>query len=185
MSWVLLNDGRIVDWPGTANLGDPVMTGDPQGGILVGQEGPRGSPTEFAGNPLEINRLMGNVVAKGSHLGRGDPSKFQQHFKDHRDLLARATGNAYPVSPAGETAFLNELSNLIASRRLQPIGAATLNRGEPIVYVFRGTVGVARLTLIMKPNGDWQTILRSGEGMDLKMRFLMRFDTPHPFTFRP
>src|SRR4051812_25853807 len=89
MSWVLLNDGRIVDWPGTANLGDPVMTGDPQGGILVGQEGPRGSPTEFAGNPLEINRLMGNVVAKGSHLGRGDPSKFQQHFKDHRDLLAR------------------------------------------------------------------------------------------------
>jgi hypothetical protein len=35
----------------------------------------------------------------------------------------------------------------------------------------------------MKPNGDWQTIFRGGEGKDLGLRFVMRLDTPHPFVF--
>ena len=35
----------------------------------------------------------------------------------------------------------------------------------------------------VKPNGDWQTIFRAGEGKDLAIRLLMRFDTPHPFVF--
>jgi hypothetical protein len=172
-----------MEWSGVARLSDAVVTGDPHGGIVVGQGGPPGSPTEFAGNRLEIGQLAASVVAKGSRLGRGDPIKFEQHFKDHRDLVQKAAGTKYPISPAGQTAFLNDLSGFIASRRLQPIGAGTLARGEPIAYVFRGLVGTAGLTLVMKPNGDWQTVLRSGEGLDLRLRFLMRFDTPHPFQF--
>jgi hypothetical protein len=183
MSWILLPDGRIVEWIGVTQLGDSVATGDPLGGILVGQGGPPGSPTEFAGNRLEINQLVAKVVAKGSRLGRGDPLRFEQHFKDHRDLLIRATGTQYPVSPAGQTSFLNDLSSHIAARRLKAIGACTLAKGQPLVYLFRGPVGLAQLTLIMKPNGDWQTIFRAGEGKDLGLRLLLRFDSPHPFVF--
>src|SRR5262249_2619587 len=126
MSWVLLADGRIVDWTGIAELGDPAATGDPRGGIVVGAGGMRGTAPEYVGNRREVDRLMMNVVVKGSRLSRGDPTKFEQHFKDHRDLLIRATGNQYPVSTEGETAFLSELSRQIATGCLRPVGAGTL-----------------------------------------------------------
>jgi hypothetical protein len=131
----------------------------------------------------ELHQLQANVLSTASRLGQGDAVKFEQHFKDHRDLLMKATGKHFPVSSQGEVGFLTELRNLVATRRLQLVGAATLAKDQPIVYVLRGFVGVSQLTLIMKTNGDFQTLIRAGEGLDLKMRMILRFDTPNPFVF--
>jgi hypothetical protein len=181
MSWVMLANGRIVEWAGGGPLGDPANTGDALGGVIVGAGGPPGSLTEFPGSQAEIQQLALNVIAKATRLAAGDPVKFQQHFKDHRDLVMKAVDKHFPVSPAGEAAFLAELRSRVVARNLQLVGAGTLAKDQPIVYVFRGMVGKARLTLVMKPNGDFQTVIRAGEGLDARMRMLLRFDTPHPF----
>jgi hypothetical protein len=116
-------------------------------------------------------------------LQPGDPEKFERHFKNHRELLGKAAGKAYPVTPAGQAEFLQDLGRYVAGRTLQPIGLGTLAKGEPIVFVFKGFIGAAQLTMIVRPGGIWQTILRSGEGMDGKIVYLLRFDTNHPFVF--
>lgn len=183
MSWVLLPNASVVEWPGTAALGDEVATGAGERGLLVGQGGPRGSETEFAPTRAETQMLANNVVARGSSLTPGDPVKFNEHFRDHRELLEKALNKRYTVDAVGQAAFLRDLSQAISSRRLQLIGAGTLAKGQPLAYIFRGNVGIARLTLVMKPGGQWQTLVRAGEGLDLRVRMLMRFDTPHPFVF--
>jgi len=182
MRWVLLANGKLVEIPTAMNgLSEPLFTGDHLGGIVVGMGGPRGSVTEAPGHPSETQQMLNAVFAKATRLAAGNPLKFDVHFKDHRDLLIKAVNKPFPISPEGKNAFLLELRNQVVVRNLQPIGAATLAKDQPIVYVLRGNVGTARLTLVMKPNGDFQTIVRSNEGLDLRMIFLMRFDSPHPF----
>ncbi|HWB12867.1 MAG TPA: hypothetical protein VG826_26815 [Pirellulales bacterium] len=183
MSWVLASGGRVVEWTGSAPLGSEVSIGEPLPGIVVGSGGPRGGQDEFPGDAAEILLLRQNLVDQGSRLRAGDPSKFDQHFKDHRQLLERANGKAYPVTPAGKTEFLHDLGRYVAAHTLQPVGLGTLAKGQPIVCVFKGSVGMARLTMIMRPGGIWQTLIRSGEGMDLKIMYLLRFDAKHPFVF--
>jgi hypothetical protein len=183
MSWVLASGGRIVDWTGSAPLGSEVSIGETLPGIVVGLGGPRGGQDEFPGDQAEITLLKQNLVDQGSHLRPGDASKFDQHFKDHRQLLEKAAGKAYPVTPAGKTEFLRDLGRYVATRSLQPIGLGTLAKGQPIVCVFKGSIGTARLTMVMRPGGIWQTLIRSGEGMDLKTMYLLRFDAKHPFVF--
>lgn len=183
MSWVLSCDGRIVEWPGSAPLGHEMAIGDPQPGVVVGQGGSRGSANEFPGDEGDIVLLKANVVEQGSRLQQGDPDKFERHFKSHRELLAKAAGKPYPVTPLGKAEFLQDLGRHVASSALQPIGLGTLAKCEPIVFVFKGVLGAARLTMIVRPGGIWQTLLRSGEGMDLKIVYLLQFDANHPFVF--
>jgi hypothetical protein len=183
MSWVLASGGRIVEWSGSAPLGNEVSIGEPLPGIVVGLAGPRGSTDEFPGEQTELMLLKENIVDQASRLRPGDPTKFDQHFKDHRQLLEKAIGKTYPVTPAGKAEFLHDLGRYVASRSLRPMGLGTLAKGQPIVCVFKGSVGTARLTMIVRPGGIWQTLLRSGEGKDLGIVYLLRFDAKHPFVF--
>lgn len=183
MSWVLTSNGRIVEWTGSGPLGSEASFGEPLPGIVVGLAGPRGSHDEFPGDQAELMLVKDNLVDQASRLGPGDPTKFDQHFKDHRQLLEKATGRAYPVNVAGKADFLRDLGTYVRSRSLQLVGLGTLAKGQPIVCVFKGPVGTARLTMIVRPGGIWQTLIRSGEGMDLKIMYLLRFDAKHPFVF--
>lgn len=184
MRWVLTSNGKIIQISTTMKaLGEPVETEDGVGGIVVGMGGDVGSSTEFPGQPSESQQMYNAVFSKATRLAEGNPVKFDQHFKDHRDLLIKAVGKPFPVSNEGKLAFLEELRNQTIAQNIRPIGAATLAKHQPIVYVLRGNVGTARLTLVMKPNGDFQTLVRSNEGLDTRMVFLMRFDASHPFAF--
>lgn len=186
--WVLLPSGELVSTPNSTptamnGLSDPVVTEDGISGILVGMGGAQGSSTEFPGHPSETQQILSAVFSKATRLAEGNSLKFDQHFKDHRDLLIKAVESPFPISPEGKNAFLLELRKQVFHQNLRPIGAATLARDQPIVYVLRGNVGTARLTLVMKPNGDFQTLVRSNEGLDKRIVFLMRFDTSHPYVF--
>lgn len=61
--------------------------------------------------------------------------------------------------------FLRDLQDLIKSGKLKFIGEGTLNRDSGAGLIFRGQ-GV---TLVLKPGGEFWTLLKSGEGMDAEI----------------
>lgn len=172
MSWVLQQNGKIVEWPGSARAGDLVGSGADAGIVIAEGDG--------VSSRTENSKVIKSAIDKGSRLGRGSLS-FDDHFERHRDVLAKANGRTYPLGAQGQASFLADMSALIANRQMTLVGIGKLKIDTELVYVFRGRVGSAGLTIVMKPDGNWLTLLRSGEGLDNNIIFLQRFDvgTPH------
>ena len=132
-------------------------------------------------NHAELAELVRNVKLLGTRLSRG--RSFDSHFRDHRNLLEGALGKSYRQDPAGGAEFLRDLGQLISSGRLKPLGIATIRKNEPMVYVFQGRVGFVDLTAMVRPGGEWVTLLATGIGMTLGLQYQMQFDSPFPFPF--
>jgi len=199
MPWVLLANDRIIEIESSGTLsllrlGDevpavelhgPQNTGDQRPGILIGYGLNAGltpqEQSELPPNRLELDELISNVRARGSGLMRGP--HFADHYDRHRNLLEAALGRVYPLTTQGEDAFLSDLGQLITDDVLKPIGIATINRGQPMVYIYTATVGSTPLTAVVRPCGEWNTLLRAGTGRDLGLQFQMRFDANFPFPF--
>ncbi|MFJ5141589.1 hypothetical protein [Streptomyces sp. NPDC088707] len=95
-------------------------------------------------------------------LTRG--ASFKEHWKSKKDMLGKFLGKTYPKWKDDEGAeLLSDLFELITSGKVKYVGMGTLKAGQPAAHVFRGS----GLTLIVKPNGEWWTLLQSGAGMDL------------------
>jgi hypothetical protein len=147
-----------------------------------------GDVVAVAGRPGTAPR-RGLLVGLGEDLTRADAQAlaahaasrtltpgptFGAHFTDHRHLLEGAVGRRFPGNPAGHADFLAELNRLVAGGAFRPRGVTSIvARGEQL-YAYEGRFNrllpdgqtrVEALTLLVRPNGEWVTLLRSGEGM--------------------
>lgn len=96
------------------------------------------------------------------------------HYLKHRALLQKVLNKTYPKWKDDEGAeFLADLFELVKSGRFKFKGMGTLPHPDadgtyPAKLIFRGE----GLTMVLKPGGEWQTLLTSGTGMDLRIRML-------------
>ncbi len=181
--WVLLADGSIVE--------------------AAAHEVPAGTRV---GEAIELQRAAGRpaergiLVAGGEDILRSDAEailrhatsqtmtpgpNFIRHFQDHRHLLEGVVGRKFPGNPVGHADFLAELTRMANSGQFRPIGLTVVREGG-LTYAFEGSfrrllpdgqIRTEALTLLMRPNGEWVTLLRSGGGManeavrNLRLRF--------------
>jgi len=169
--WVLLADGSIVwvdphEVPAGARFGDPVS-------IPAGAGMPERPGVLVPDIPLSAaDRAVIAATASSRTLAQG--ADFADHFARHRGLLEGVLGTHYPV-PGGEAAFLRDLEGLMRSGTLRPTGLSTVKAGQPLVNVFEGSFvrtladGQRRtetLMLVMKPDGEFVTLLNAGRGAE-------------------
>ncbi|WP_300665655.1 DUF4157 domain-containing protein [Fluviicola sp.] len=108
---------------------------------------------------LEING--GPVTAKAG-------KKFKDHFIDKKEYLEEILGTKYPKLKTHTDEFLKDISRLINEDIFTFVGDATLKLGQPIVKIYKGK----GFTLVMKPDGEWVTLLEQGKGMDLAIKYI-------------
>jgi hypothetical protein len=102
-------------------------------------------------------------AAKNVHVTQGDPKKFKDHFLRHKKLLEDTLGTKYPKLRDDGPRFLSDLQSMIRDGRLKYAGLGTLKKGEPEAAIYRGS----GLTLVLRQDGSFQTLVKSGEGIDL------------------
>lgn len=199
MAWVLTADDRLVDLPDSAtlqalNIGQEVPANIVHGaantagglpGILVGRgPGPNATPERdqaaFPPTRPELDEIVDYARELGNRLSAGP--HFARHFRAHRNLMERTTGGTYHVG-MGEATFLRDLGRLITTGALAPIGIATLNLGAPMTYIFQGQPGKVFLTCVVRPSGEWVTLLGGTGSLAGALQFQMRFDRAFPFPF--
>jgi hypothetical protein len=100
--------------------------------------------------------------------GPGDKKwkDYKEHYIHHRSLLERVLGKHYPkwkVDFGDE--FLQDLTQMIESGDFQHQGVGTLKADTAIVHVYRDAVNGLTLILRTNPNGEYQTLLVTGEGL--------------------
>jgi hypothetical protein len=181
--WVLLADGSIVD----------VLEHEIPAGTRIGQavQVPAGPGRSRPGILLSAGEELGQAEAQAlirhaqsTTIGPGP--NFLSHFQDHRHLLGGVVGRRFPGNPAGHADFLAELNRLTRSGELRPAGLTSIRRGDELVYAFEGSfrrtlrdgqVRTEALTMLMRPDGEWVTLLRSGEGLanTIQRNFRTRF----------
>jgi hypothetical protein len=77
-------------------------------------------------------------------------------------LLEKLLGKHYPKWKVDfGTEFLRDLDGLIQSGRLRYLGKGTLKAGQPWGHIFEGE----GLTLILRGDGSYWTLMKSGEGL--------------------
>ncbi len=93
---------------------------------------------------------------------------FKSYYLDHKKLLENSLGTKYKnYDDETTTRFLSDLGSLINDGKVKFIGNATLLPNGEVYKVYRGN----GLTLTTKLNGEWHTLLESGEGLDKKFIF--------------
>ncbi|WP_310602850.1 polymorphic toxin-type HINT domain-containing protein [Anaerosporobacter sp.] len=90
--------------------------------------------------------------------------KFKEHFLKHKHLLERVTGKKYPSYKNPEE-FFNDIKRLINNGTIPFVGKGTLNKCSDVLNIYRGK----GITIAIKQNGEWVTILEQGKGMDVKI----------------
>lgn len=200
MAWVLAADDQLIelpDSPAVSGLGigqeipvhvlyPPAHVAGRHPGILVGRgPGPNPTPQQdqaaFPPTAQELAQIIAYARGLGGQLMRGP--HFASHFRNHRNLLERTTGRTYQVGMPDEADFLRDLGRLITTGALAPIGIATLNLGSPMTYIFQGQPGPVLLTCVVRPSGEWVTLLGGTGSMVAALQFQMRFDRAFPFPF--
>lgn len=80
-------------------------------------------------------------------------------------LLSEVTGKKYPKYKKSNKCeeFLEDISNLIEINEVEFVGTGTLKKGMDSMNIYRGK----GITIVLKMNNEFVTILRSGEGLDL------------------
>ncbi|MGW0364171.1 hypothetical protein [Streptomyces sp. NPDC002990] len=99
----------------------------------------------------------------------------KNHFRDHKGLLENFLGKKYGKWKTDEgQEFLDDLTKLVLTdKRLKFEGMGTLPRPDAdgaysTKLIFRGE----GLTVVLKPTGEFQTLLESGLGMDKAINML-------------
>ena len=122
-----------------------------------GKEGKRESSTQHTG--------------VGQH---GEPQltagkNFKEHFLSKKPLLERALGAKLgKLKEGGGEGFLKAISDGIHTGVFKYVGQGTLKKGMEAMNIYRGQ----GLTVVTKTNGEWVTLLQSGEGLDLAIRMV-------------
>ena len=154
--------GDIVTVPGRAVPG-LAKPGIDRSGVLIGL----GKEVKRS----DVPAIIRNITHR--NLTRGD--NFLDHFKRHRNVLERVTHRKYHFHTHQQD-FLNDIQNLIHNGDVKLVGLSTMGQGQPLVAVFRGQ-GV---TVVTRPDGEWVTILRTGEGIDPKLDTFMHLPLDPP-----
>ncbi|MEU8184125.1 RHS repeat-associated core domain-containing protein, partial [Micromonospora sp. NPDC049047] len=99
---------------------------------------------------------------------------FRRHYLNHRALLAKVLDKTYPKVKVEERAgglgreFLTDLDEMVKSDRFKLEGLGRLPLAAEDAHIFRGE----GLTLVTKTDGEFWTLLKSGERMDLHIEML-------------
>ena len=93
---------------------------------------------------------------------------FKDHFIRHKKLLENVTGKKYPKYKSHGQEFLNDLGKIIDDGTVKYVGKGTLKKGQPVANIYRGN----GITVVIKENGEFVTILESGSGLDLGIEII-------------
>ncbi len=86
----------------------------------------------------------------------------------HRGILENALGTKYPKFKTHGQQFLNDIGKVIDDGTVEFIGQGTLKKGQEAMNIYQGN----GMTIVTKTNGEFVTLLKSGEGMDLGIQFI-------------
>jgi hypothetical protein len=102
--------------------------------------------------------------------GKLTPGKnFKEHFITKKALLERTLGTPLgKLKEGGGEAFLKAISDGVENDTFKYVGQGTLKKGMEAMNIYRGQ----GLTIVTKANGEWVTLLQSGEGMDLAIQMV-------------
>jgi len=121
--------------------------------------------TFFVGQQGWLVHNCFNGVTRGSNIVR-----FKGHYVRHKGHLENITGKKYAKwkqSNQGQE-FIEDINGLVESGRLAYDGLGTLKKGIGPGRIYRGE-GV---TLVLRENGEFWTLIKSGEGLDLGIQML-------------
>lgn len=93
---------------------------------------------------------------------------FKDHFLRHKKLLEKVTGKKYKKFKTDSQEFLDDIGRIIDDKIVEYKGKGTINRDSEILEIYRGN----GITVIIKEDGEWVTILEQGSGMDLNIIFI-------------
>jgi Flp pilus assembly pilin Flp len=105
-------------------------------------------------------------AARKPTVRQGDPKKFKDHFLRHKKLLEDALGTKYNKLKEDGPRFLQDIEANIKDGTFKLVGKGTLKKGEAEGLIYRGK-GV---TVVLHENGDFWTVLKSGEGLDTALQ---------------
>ena len=103
-----------------------------------------------------------------SNLNITAGKKFKDHFIRHKGLLEEVTGKKYTKYKTHGQEFLDDIGKIINDGTVKYEGMGTIKKGFPADKIYRGN-GV---TVILKQNNEFRTIIKSGEGMDLAIQMI-------------
>lgn len=92
---------------------------------------------------------------------------FKDHFIRHKGILENALGTKYSKYKTHGDAFLEDIGKIIDDGTVKLVGKGTLKKDGEVLNIYRGN----GMTLAIKPNGEFVTLLESGKGMDLSIQF--------------
>ena len=147
--------GQVGKTPGGNNTGGGAKKPEPEG-----------KKPESGGKQPESNQDSQVEGDSSSTVGVTTVTagkNFKSHFLSKKKLLGDFLGTSYPKLKTDGPKFLQDIEKIIKDETVALIGQGTLKKGQPLVNVYRGN----GLTVITKPNGEFVTLLKSGEGMDL------------------
>jgi len=93
---------------------------------------------------------------------------FKDHFIRHKGILEKALGTKYAKYKTHGQAFLDDIGKIIDNGTVQFVGKGTLKKDGEVLHIYRGN----GMTVAVKPNGEFVTLLESGKGMDLNIQFV-------------
>ena len=131
-----------------------------------------------------LNSLMSEMSGASNFGGKGTEEEgesetdtnlsagknFKDHYIRHKGLLEKKLDKKYPKYKESNNGqeFLQDLQNLIDDGFLEYQGLGTLKKGAEPMNIYRGD----GLTLVVKTNGEFVTLLESGTGLDLGIQLL-------------
>ena len=137
------------------------QAGTASGGVAAGA--PMPDPNR---NDKDEKSDKGEGNGTNIHAGKN----FKDHYIRHKGLLEKITGKKYPKykeSKMGQE-FFKDLQDLIDNGTFEYQGLGTIKKGFEPMLIYRGN----GLTLVIKTNGEFVSLLESGSGMDLGIQFL-------------
>jgi hypothetical protein len=93
---------------------------------------------------------------------------FKDHFIRHKGILENALGTKYSKYKTHGEAFLNDIGKIIDDGTVSFVGKGTLKKDGEVLNIYRGN----GMTVATKANGEFVTLLESGKGMDLGIKFI-------------
>ncbi|MFD5319615.1 hypothetical protein [Streptomyces sp. NPDC127098] len=133
-----------------------------------------------AGQSGSVSATVSSASVAGSHERTDAPvppcfravtagANFKDHWNRHRHLLARLLDKTYPRWKVDNgLSFLEDVHEVISSGRIPYVGMGTLRAGQEAGHIYRGE----GITIVLKQNGEFWTLLESGKGMDTAIRMV-------------
>ena len=150
-------DNVIDDVTGRPQLATEGVSNVDRGRIRTPESPQKVEPLQMSGFSASAGKIT---------LTTGD--KFKKHFLSKKKLLGDFLGTSYPKFKADSPRFLQDIAKIIDNGTVEFVGLGTYKKGIAPANIYRGN----GLTVIAKPDGEWVTLLKTGEGMDLGIRLL-------------